>query len=94
MLIVAGTLTVDPRDREDYLVGVADVTVHARAAPGCLEFVQAADPLAPDRILVYERWQSDDDLMRFRSSEGPSPLLPPVVRAEVAKYRISAVEEP
>jgi quinol monooxygenase YgiN len=94
VLIVAGHLVVNPQDRDDYLVAVAEVTAHARRAPGCLDFVQAPDPLEPGRINVFERWESDEDLMRFRGSEGPTPHTPPLVSAEVAKYRISAVEEP
>ena len=34
----------------------------ARAAPGCLDFVQAADQLDPTRINVYERWESKEHL--------------------------------
>jgi quinol monooxygenase YgiN len=94
VLIVAGSLTLSPHDRDDYLVGVAEVTAHARRAPGCLEFVQAPDPLEAGRIVILERWESDEDLARFRSSEGPTPLLPPLVGADVATYRISSVEEP
>ncbi|WP_148572745.1 putative quinol monooxygenase [Nocardioides caldifontis] len=94
MLIVAGSLTVHPHDRDDYLVGVARVTAHAREAPGCLEFVQAPDPLEAGRIVILERWESEEDLRRFRASEGPTPVLPEVVGADVAKYVISSVEEP
>ena len=94
MLIIAGTLILDPRDRDDYLVAVADVTAHARQAPGCLDFSQCADPIEAGRINIFERWESDEDLMRFRTSEGPTPIVPPLVSSDVAKYRIESVEEP
>jgi quinol monooxygenase YgiN len=94
LLIIAGTLSVDPRDRDDYLVAVAEVTAHARQVPGCHDFVQAADPLEAGRINIFERWESDEDLMRFRQSAGPTPLLPPLLSADVAKYRIESVQEP
>ncbi|GIF42457.1 putative quinol monooxygenase [Actinoplanes xinjiangensis] len=94
MIIIAGELRVEPSERDRYLAGVADVTRRARSAEGCLDFVQAPDPLDPARITVYERWESDEDLHRFRDTPGPSPELPAIRSADVHKYRISAVEQP
>jgi quinol monooxygenase YgiN len=97
VIVVAGWLRVAAEDRDRYLALVASVTALARRAPGCLDFVQAADPLDPSRIVVLERWESDEDLERFRTSGdpgAPSPALPRVLAAEVRKYRIAAVEEP
>ena len=96
MIIIAGRLHVDPEAREQYLAACLDATTQARAAPGCLDFVQAADPIEPDRINVYERWESDADLHAFRGdgSGSGSGDLPPVRDASVSKYRISATEAP
>jgi quinol monooxygenase YgiN len=94
VIIVAGTLTVDAADRERYLAAVADVARQARAFPGCLDFVQAADPIDGERINVFERWESDEDLERFRTSGGPELDTPPLLDAAVHKYRISGVEQP
>lgn len=102
MIIVAGYLEVDPDERAAYLEATFDVARLARAFPGCLDFGQFADPLAPDRIVVYERWDSDEALLAFRSSgpddegtgDGADADLPELRGAAVAKYRISAVESP
>lgn len=94
MIIVAGTLHVDAVDRDRYLTVAADVARQARGFPGCHDFVQAADPIEPGRITIFERWESDEDLHRFRSSGEPLPELPELRGAEVQKYRISAVEAP
>lgn len=97
MIIVAGTLTVAPADREAYLFAVREVAAGARNAPGCLDFVQAADPIDPTRINIYERWESDEDLLAYRSSgsdDDPDIEMPQIVGADVVKYRISAVEAP
>jgi hypothetical protein len=54
-------------------------------------------PLEADRINVYERWESDEDLLRFRSSGdpgAPEPDVPELLSAEVRKYRIASVEAP
>ena len=97
MIIVAGWLRVDAADRNRYLASVADVARQARVTEGCLDFVQAADPLDPERINIFERWESDADLAAFRTSGRPGedePEVPPLRAAHVRRYRISAVEEP
>lgn len=94
MLIVAGQLEVDSDDRDDYLDACKSVVEQARRAPGCLDFAITADPLDPARVNVFERWESDDALTRFRGA-GPNDGLSHRIRsAEVAKYRISGVEQP
>ncbi|MDH2428514.1 antibiotic biosynthesis monooxygenase [Sphaerisporangium sp. TRM90804] len=94
MLIVSGKLYVEPGTRDGYLAGCLDVVKQAREAPGCLDFVLAADPLEDDRINVYERWESDEHLHRFRDT-GPEPGQVAAIRdAHVAKYRISSTEAP
>ena len=97
MIIIAGHLRVAAAERRQYLEAVAEVAVQARRAPGCHDFVQSADPIDLERINIYERWDDDEALMSFRSSgdEGSEePSTPPLLGADVAKYRISAVESP
>lgn len=96
MIIIAGHLEVDPADRDRYLALTADVAPAARKAPGCLDFVQAPDPVEPGRINIYERWDTDENLHAFRTSGGPEePAETPELRAaDVKKYRISSVEAP
>ena len=92
MIIVAGWIAVDAEARAAYLDGCRAVLEQARAAGGCLDFALSADPLEPGRINVYERWESDEDLERFRGA-GPSDEQSAQIRdASVARYRISAVE--
>lgn len=94
MLIVAGWLRVDADQREEYLRVANEASRLARAAPGCLEFVQAADPLVPGRIVIIERWESDADLDAFRNSgaDDEDPVaLPDVLDADVQRYTISEI---
>ncbi len=62
MVIVAGVFTVDPEQREAFLAGRMDRMRTSRAERGCLEYTFSADPLDPGRVLLYERWASQDDL--------------------------------
>jgi quinol monooxygenase YgiN len=101
MIIIAGRLYVRAEEREAYLAATADVASQARAIPGCLDFVQAADPLEPDRINIFEQWESDELLLQFRSGALSEPTViadpvpvPEIRDAAVRKYRISAIEAP
>jgi len=88
VIIVAGTLLVDPRGRDVYLEGCASVVAAARRARGCLDFALSPDPLDAGRINVYERWDSDVDLHRFRGS-GPDPgRLAALSTVEVNEYAV------
>ena len=94
MIIVSGWLAVDPAARDAYLADCAEVLRQARQAPGCLEYALGADLLDPGRITVYERWESDEDLERFRGSGPSSEQTAQILDASVARYRISSVEAP
>jgi quinol monooxygenase YgiN len=93
MLIIAGNLTVDPPDRATFLAANGDVVEQARRAPGCLDFVQAADPIDPSRINIFERWDDEEHLLAFRGAGQPSSTSPPIVSASVKRYLIAAIEE-
>ncbi len=95
MLIVAGYLIVAAESRARYLEIASSATRMARVTPGCLAFAQSADPIEPDRVLIYERWESEADLLAFRTSDPDpaGPELPPLRGAEVARYEIAAVGE-
>ncbi len=93
MIIVAGWLKVDAEDRDRYVAECVTVVEQARAATGCLDFTIAADLISPDRINVYERWETDADVERFRSSGPDAEQTAQIRDAEVKRYRISATED-
>ena len=94
MLIIAGSLILDPAHRTAFLAANAAVVGKARQATGCLDFVQAADPLDPSRINIFERWDTEAHLLAFRGEGQPASDSPPVQSADVKRYIIAAVEEP
>jgi len=94
VLIIAGNLFVDPADRAAFLVANGDVVERAREATGCHEFVQAADPIDPSRINIFERWDSEDNLLAFRGEGEPAADSPAIRSGNVKRYLISAVEDP
>lgn len=85
MIIVSGRIYVRPGSRDEFLHRSAEAIVQARATAGCRDFVVAADPLEPDRVNVYEEWDSQEALSAFRG-EGPSDdLSAQILRADVSE---------
>ncbi|WP_208602939.1 putative quinol monooxygenase [Micromonospora chaiyaphumensis] len=94
VIIVAGTLYVDPAQRDAYLSSCTEVVRAARSAPGCVDFAVSADLVEPGRINVYERWESDEQLLDFRGSGPDGQQAAMILGAEVHRFRISGVEAP
>jgi quinol monooxygenase YgiN len=89
-IIVSGSIYVAPTRRDAFVAASLEAVVAARSTPGCLDFVVSADPVEPDRVNVYERWETDAAVEAFRG-EGPGPeLTSGIVRADVARYEISS----
>ncbi|WP_326796287.1 putative quinol monooxygenase [Streptomyces sp. NBC_01808] len=82
------------RRRDDYLAGCANVVTQARTAAGCLDFALSPDPVEADRINVYERWETDEDVLRFRGTGPDADQSVRILDADVHKYRISGIEAP
>lgn len=91
MIIVAGYLIVDPVDRESYLAGCVEVIDQARRTAGCLDFSLSADLLRPERINIFERWESREAVEKFRGS-GPSDEQGAAIQsASVAEYDVGDI---
>lgn len=90
MLIVAGTLHVDPDERDAYLAGCLAVIEQARQAPGCVDFHLSPDPLDPGRINVFEQWESAAHVEAFRGA-GPSDDQAIAIRsAAVTQHEVAS----
>jgi quinol monooxygenase YgiN len=90
MVIVSGTIYVRPGKREAYLAASMEAVAAARSSPGCLDFVVAADPIEPDRINVYERWESEAQLEAFRGDGPAGDLTSEIVKADVSRHQVSS----
>ncbi|MEV6636947.1 putative quinol monooxygenase [Actinoplanes sp. NPDC051470] len=90
MLIVAGTGYVDPAHRDALLEGLAPALRRTRTAPGCLDYVVAADPIESGRVNIFERWESEADLNAHLSGNAQTaPSTAHVRSVEVVRYDIS-----
>lgn len=90
MIIVSGRISVRPEARQAFVTASAQAVALARRTPGCRDFVVAADPLEPDRVNVYEEWESEQALLAFRGDGPDDPLSASILRAEVARHSVAS----
>jgi quinol monooxygenase YgiN len=76
VVIVGGEFVVEPDQREEFIAGRGDAMLRSRAEPGCLEYTFAADPLVAGRVVLYERWESQEHLDVHLSGLQSSPPPP------------------
>ena len=62
MIILSGTVDVDPARRDAALEAGKPHMEATRARPGCLHYNWSPDLLTPGRIYVYEAWESPEAL--------------------------------
>ena len=91
MIIVAGHLIVDPEGRKTYLEGCVAVVEQARGAHGCLDYSLSADLVDPGRINIFERWESQSDVEKFRGSGSSDEQNAVILGASVAEYDVADV---
>jgi quinol monooxygenase YgiN len=62
MVIVGGSFQVDPSQRDAFIAERHEIMRRSRAEDGCLEYTFAADPLDDGRVVLFERWASQEAL--------------------------------
>jgi quinol monooxygenase YgiN len=88
MIVVSGRIFVSPERREAFLAASREAIVQSRRAPGCRDFVVAADPLEPGRVNIHEEWDSEGELEAFRGDGPEADLAADIVRADVTRHHV------
>ena len=92
MIIVGGEFRVAPEQREAFLASRIEAMERSRSEPGCMEYTFAADPLDPGRVILFERWESqealDEHLKGIRSRAQPTAPAP--VSASIKLYDVGS----
>ena len=89
MVIVSGRILVSPGRRDAFLAASREAMVQARRAPGCRDFVVAADPLEPGRVNVHEEWDSEAELEAFRGDGPEADLAADILQADVRRHHVA-----
>jgi quinol monooxygenase YgiN len=90
MIIVSGRIYVRRGARQAFLTSSLAAVAQARRSPGCRDFVVAADPLEPDRVNVYEEWESEEALLTFHGDGPTQDLSSSIARADVSRHVVSS----
>lgn len=90
MIIVSGWLRVAADGRQQYLDGCRAVIESARAADGCLAFHIAGDLLDPERVNVFEKWDSAEAVERFRGSGMSDDQQAAIIEAHVEQHEVES----
>jgi quinol monooxygenase YgiN len=77
VIIVGGTFEVDPEQRNAFLAERQEIMRTSRNEDGCLEYTFAADPLEPDRVILFERWESQAALDAHLAAISPTTTRTP-----------------
>ena|SRR5579864_5082464 len=96
--IVQGVFSVRPEDRDRFIEQSVDGIRSARSEEGCLEYVFAADPIDPGRVILSERWESIEALDRHlqrsagtRTRPDPEPEIRAVpLSREIVIYEVAS----
>jgi quinol monooxygenase YgiN len=89
MIIISGKYYVAADERDRYVAKFAEMVQRARAFPGCIDLVVAADPLESERINMYERFESEERLAAWRAVANAPKTGIKLLRADVQKHKIS-----
>jgi quinol monooxygenase YgiN len=94
MLIVAGTIEVEPDDRDALMAAALPMMAASQAEEGCLDYVFSVDPTDAGTVRVFERWTdaaaleahfATAHMATLRAAMGPLRIT----RSDVTRYAIS-----
>ena len=94
MLIIAGTITVDPSDVEALTAAAVEMMRATRAEPGNLAYAFSRDLGDPRLVHVFEQWQDDEALAaHFKTphmAEFQRQIAGKAKSMELRKHRVSS----
>ncbi|MEO0493140.1 MAG: putative quinol monooxygenase [Actinomycetota bacterium] len=62
MLIIAGTITLDPAQIDDAMALAIPFCELVRAEPGCVDYLFTPNPANAGELRLFEIWESEADL--------------------------------
>jgi len=94
MVIVAGTITLDPAKRAQLEVAFDRMRAATLREAGCLEYQAYADRKDPSTVLIFEKWESEEALRAHFATPhmaefGAALAQVGVTGSGVKKYQVS-----
>lgn len=96
-IVITGEVDLTPGRREAALAGARALIEEALAEPGCRAYAWSADPYLPDRVHVFEEWDTADQLAAHLVAPSYFGMLKHlgevgIVAAVTRKYRVDLIE--
>ncbi|MFG1998265.1 putative quinol monooxygenase [Spirillospora sp. NPDC048911] len=93
-IIIAGKVQVDPAERDRFVEGHRDIVGQSRKQPGCLDLAITADPLEAGRVNIFEHWESEETLERWRAVAPRPSTSVAILDDQVLKHEIANTRPP
>jgi quinol monooxygenase YgiN len=97
VIIVVGTIEVDPAQRDEFLAAQAGGFAETRKEPGCIGYQLLVDPEQPGVVRLLEQWEDvpsfDQHLKALGAAakEGKTPLAHDSVRKfEITRHDVES----
>jgi quinol monooxygenase YgiN len=96
-VVISGEIDMAPGVREATLRDARPLILAALAETGCVHYAWTADPELPDRIHVFEQWDTEADLAAHLVAEPYLKMSGHLGAAGIAgavtrKYRVDLIE--
>ena len=88
MIIVTGSLRVEPARRDRFLELSMPSVLQARETDGCLDFSVSPDPADPSRVNIIERWDDAAALERFRGTGADDEMAELITAIDVTEFEV------
>ena len=62
MLVIAGTISIDPANRDEAIAAAVEMMAATREEAGCISYTFSADLSEPGDFRIFEEWESQDAL--------------------------------
>jgi quinol monooxygenase YgiN len=92
LIIYAGTVSVDPADRDRYVALRTEQIERARAKPGVENYVIAADPIDPGIVQVFECYRDEAALAAHEKTHVRNADVQ-VLGMEIFRYEVASRSE-
>ena len=90
MIIIAGTIQIDPQKREANLAAIQVMMAKSQAEEGCLAYEFSADLTTPNQFHLFEIWESEQSLQAHRESSHMATFrqetFPTFVQTQIKRY--------
>ncbi|MFT5011375.1 MAG: quinol monooxygenase YgiN [Patiriisocius sp.] len=97
MIIISGTVDLDPAQMNAAMAAAKPLIEGALTQEGCMDYDWCPDPLTVGRLRVFERWESEAALVTHFQNNWYNDMRAALAQfgirgADVLKYRIDLAE--